>query len=100
MNVRLHRKDGWTLMDTFGLAPFGLPDLQCRFGGRDPGSVGSHLVAYARYLLSRGDVLADGDTVDAVRPGERWECHRTVALAGPDREVIDLTPSEPIRMSA
>jgi len=99
LNVRLFRigdgRAGEGLMDTRGLAAFGLPDLQCRFVGLDVGAVGRLLMAYAEYLFEQGDVLHDEALVRGVQSHEEWGCARGRAFALPDREVVSLVPSAP-----
>ena len=77
-------------MDTLGLGAFGLPDLECRFLDLDPNQVGERLYLYAEYLIDKGDVLANGNTVDGL--DGRWACRRSVARAGPARSVVVFDP--------
>jgi hypothetical protein len=99
LNVRLFRvgdgRSGEGLMDTRGLAAFGLPDLECHFVGLDPGDVGRLLMAYADYVFDKGDVLHDDAMVRGVRSHEEWECRRSRAKALPDRDVVALVPAAP-----
>jgi hypothetical protein len=70
------------LMDTFGLGSFGLPDLQC-IHEDEPRAVAKAMYDYALYLFEKGDVLADGDTVDGHAPGQRWQVrHEVSAIDG------------------
>jgi hypothetical protein len=50
------------------------------------------LYTYAAYVFERGDVLADGNTVEGVIPGTKWRCCHEAALVGPERVVVDLHP--------
>ena len=54
-------------MDTRGLAPFGLPDLQVHFRDLEPARLAGLLYATAGYLLEEGDVIADGNTISGPR---------------------------------
>jgi hypothetical protein len=69
----------------------GLPDLQCHFVGLDPQALAETLMNAALYLLGRGDVIADGDTL-AGPQGQPWPCRHAAALAPPDRDVLDVNP--------
>lgn len=91
INVRFFRGEGEELlMDTMGLAPFSLPDLQCRFQGRDPAAVSRVLLNVAYYVFNEGDVLEPGHTVQGIEKGELWTCRRVRTAAAPERDAIDL----------
>jgi hypothetical protein len=96
LNVRMFnvsgRERGETVMDTLGLAPLGLPDVQCHFVGLPPGRVAAFLHSVARYLFSRGPVIASGHTV-AGPDGEKWRCRWKESIVAPARTVIDVEPS-------
>jgi hypothetical protein len=98
VNVRMFnvtgRRKGETVMDTIGLGPLGLPDVQCHFVGLPPGRIAVFLHSVARYLFARGPVIASGHTV-AGPDGERWRCRWADALVGPTRNVIDVEPTGP-----
>jgi hypothetical protein len=83
------------LMDTRGLSPFGLPDLQCHFRGLEPRDVARVLYTTAFYLFESGDVIKDHHTVAGVGPASKWTCQHQQSLAKPDRVVIDLNPRSP-----
>lgn len=83
---------GERLMDTLGLAAFGLPDLQCRFAGLQPGAVAALLMSYGEYLFQKGDVIGDGDAVRGINPLDEWECRRIRSSALPARTVLELRP--------
>jgi hypothetical protein len=96
VNVRLFRvegrRPGECVMDTLGLASFGLPDLQCHFVGLETEKVATVLYNYAGYVFEEGDVLEDGNTVEGAVPGSKWRCRHEMALVGPERPVIDFHP--------
>lgn len=94
-NYRISNSLGDRVMDTLGLAPFGLPDLQCHFRGLDTQDVAAVLGNTAYYLFEHGDVIADGHTVEGITPGSRWRCQHEDALVGPGRVVLDLDPGPP-----
>lgn len=80
------------LMDTLGLAAFGLPDLQVRFRDRDPGKVAALLYNIAHYVFEHGDVLGEGNTVPGVDLNEEWPVRRIASAMGPSRQVVELLP--------
>jgi hypothetical protein len=98
VNVRLFRiADGEPdecVMDTLGLAPLGLPDLQCHFAGLDPGAIADLLLAYAAYCFEKGPVLGDDSLVRGVTDGEEWDCKRAESLVMPQRDVVDIVAGE------
>jgi Domain of unknown function (DUF4261) len=95
VNVRMFRiqgaGDGAVLMDTMGLAPLGLPDLQCK-AYAEPGWLAAELKNLADYLLEHGDVIQDGQALLGVDPGTSWRALRSASSAGPTRQVLDLAP--------
>lgn len=98
VNVRrfqVENDPGVSLMDTLGMAPFGLPDLQCHFRDLDPGMVGAKLFNTAAYLVEHGPVIHSGHTVGGIAPDQAWRAQWEDALVGPDRPVIDLDPGDP-----
>ncbi|MGE0435028.1 MAG: DUF4261 domain-containing protein [Planctomycetota bacterium] len=102
INVRLFHLEGGrpdeTVMDTMGLAAFGLPDLQCHFVRLDPNAVGQLLYDYAAYVFHNGPVIGDGDSLQGVpaRDGSatRWVCRHEPSLINPTRAVLDLIPGD------
>jgi hypothetical protein len=98
VNVRRFRVEndpGVSLMDTLGMAPFGLPDLQCHFRDIDPGKVGAKLFNTAAYLVENGPVIDSGHTVGGIDPDQVWRAQWEDALVRPHRPVIDLDPGDP-----
>jgi Domain of unknown function (DUF4261) len=97
-NARLFRvgdSDHDKVMDTVGLAVLGLPDLQVRFTGLDPGDMAAFLYDVADYLYEHGDVIADGHTIEGIRPATAWRCRHATSSVGPRRPVIDIDPGRP-----
>lgn len=98
VNVRLWRVEGtngWILMDTVGLEQVLVPDLEvlCDSGRHDENTVARFLRTVSLYQLQRGDVLADGDTLDG--PGGKWQVGRVdESQVAPPRPVVRLTPTE------
>lgn len=82
------------VIDTVGLDPLGLPDVQSHFVGLDPKLAGAAVENAAHYLFDEGDVINEGDTLDGP-DGQPWICHREESLLEPQREVIDLSPPKP-----
>ncbi|SDU82802.1 protein of unknown function [Microlunatus sagamiharensis] len=98
LNVRLFSvsdDEDELVMDTRGLAPFGLPDLQVHFRDLEPGRLGALLYATAGYLLEEGDVLGEGHTISGIESDDRWTCHHEDSLIGPSRRVVDIDPGDP-----
>lgn len=98
VNVRLFAvsdDEDERVMDTRGLAPFGLPDLQVHFRDLEPGPLAGLLYATASYLLEEGDVIADGNTISGLQGDEHWRCVHEDALVPPARTVLDIDPGDP-----
>lgn len=98
LNVRffnVSNTPGDMVMDTLGLAPFGLTDLQLHFRGLEPNDAARVLHATAAYVFERGDVIDDGHTIQGRVSDERWGCRREDSLLEPKRAVIDVNPGEP-----
>lgn len=98
LNVRLFSVSATgeeQVMDTLGLAPFGLPDVQCHFRGLDPGELAGVLFSTATYVFEDGDVISDGDTISGPQGDEHWVCRHEDALVALPRTVIDIDPGEP-----
>ena len=88
LNVRNYRLDGGgRLVDTVGLVPVGLPDVQvlCSRLGLEEACVFAE--GLASYLFGRGTVICDGDAVEGP-DGASWECRREMAAVGPERPVV------------
>jgi hypothetical protein len=81
---------GESIMDTMGMSKLGLPDVQVNFRGRDLDDMAGRIHGTARYLFDHGDVIEDGETVFE----ERWRARHEVALAEPERVVLDLDPGD------
>ena len=96
VNVRMFNIEGQeqdeTVMDTLGMAPFFLPDLQCHFRGLDPGKVASFLFNTAQYLFDEGAVIEDGQTVSGIEADHRWPCQHEESIVPPQRIVLDVNP--------
>ncbi len=92
VGVRRLKAGGEKLLDTLGLAPLGIPDLECLPGDRDPRPAEALLLALARYAFDLGDVLADGRGIKGPDGKERWLCRRGRSKAAPDRAVVRVGP--------
>ncbi len=98
VNVRLFAvsdDEDEMVMDTRGLAPFGLPDLQVHFRDLEPPRLAALLYATADYLLQAGDVIGDGNTISGLEGDEHWRCEHEDALVPPARTVLDIDPGDP-----
>jgi hypothetical protein len=88
--VTVADRPGEQLMDTVGMAAFGLPDVQAHFTTLDPAWVAGKLFSVAAYIFERGDVIEDGHTVPGLTDDEAWPCTHELAMMGPEREVLDI----------
>ena len=99
LNVRLFNIQGSTppvfLMDTMGLAVLGLPDIQCHFIELAPEAIANLLYSLGYYLLDKGDVIKDGETVQGLTLVDSWECQHEISLIAPERDVLDINPGKP-----
>lgn len=98
LNVRFFNvanSPGDMVMDTLGLAPFGLTDLQLHFRGLEPNDAARVLHATASYVFERGDVIENGHTIQGRVPDERWACRQEDSLLEPKRAVLDINPGTP-----
>ncbi len=94
LNVRFYNisnRPGEMLMDTLGLAAWGVPDVQMHFTTLDPAEVSLYLYNTAVYLIQNGDVIEDGHTLDSIDGQEKWPCQHEDALVGPERVVVDVS---------
>lgn len=97
VNVRFFRIQGSEdmLIDTLGMDTLFLPDLQYHFHGLDPNWVVNHAYNVASYLLTSGNEIESGETVDGIKNGEmdqsiQWKCQYEDALIQPNRPVLDI----------
>lgn len=98
VNVRFFNisngREGDFLIDTLGLAALGIPDLQCHFNGLPPNDMMNLIYNMAYYIYENGDVIQDGHTVEGLIQGDKWRCQHEIALATPERIVLDINPGE------
>ncbi|MEG0974098.1 MAG: DUF4261 domain-containing protein [Comamonas sp.] len=95
LNVRffnISNHPGEMLMDSLGLATFGLPDVQCHFKALNPPEVSRFLFNTAAYLIQNGDVIQDGHTLPSIDGQGKWPCQHEEALIPPERMVLDVNP--------
>lgn len=98
LNVRffnVSNSPGDMVMDTLGLAPFGLTDLQLHFRGLEPNDAAQVLHATAGYIFERGDVIENGHTIQGRSADERWPCRQEDSLLEPKRSILDVNPGDP-----
>ncbi|MDO5099355.1 MAG: DUF4261 domain-containing protein [Corynebacterium sp.] len=74
------------LMDSLGAYLFDLPDVQVHAHTVDQDEVADLVFSIVHYLLDRGDVFNDGDTIGA----EGYKVQHEMSLVQPPREVIDV----------
>lgn len=90
--------DGWSLMDSVGMAQLDVRDHACAFPvGGDPDEVAGFLRNLAFYVLEHGDgVIGPGDTVDGpvVEGDETWRAvHVEESLLAPPRPLVRWVPA-------
>lgn len=81
-------------LDTLGLHALGLPDFQLRFASLDPNELVGALVNYSYYIFENGPIIEDGNTIQGITPADKWICHYTDSLLGPERLAIQLEIGE------
>lgn len=94
-NVRLFNlTDDWALMDCVGLAQLDACDHEVAFPKQlaEPQDVDSFIRNVALYLLKKGDIIKDGDTIDG--PANlKWQArHFEAGLNDPARRVLRWLP--------
>lgn len=82
------------LVDTTGLIPLGIPDLQIHFHHLDHQFVINYIYHFASYLFINGDVVNDGETMDGRDENERWGCQHEDSLIAPKRVVLDINANQ------
>ncbi|MDG6109848.1 DUF4261 domain-containing protein [Dactylosporangium aurantiacum] len=96
VNVRLFNvagSPGLLAMDTLGLAPLGLPDVECVFSGLPETRMAGYLTSIAEYLVA-GHTIRGGDTVEGLAPDQRWRVAARSSSVGPDRPVLSISPGQ------
>ncbi len=98
-NVRLLKlddSDEWLVMDTVGMSQLDVPDHEAAFQSRryDLSQVGNFLRNAADYILAKGPVIKDRDTMDG--PGQiRWQAASfDEPVCDPPRKVIRWLPMD------
>ena len=101
VNIRFFRIQGTEdfIVDTTGMAPLFLPDLQYHFHSMKPDWVINHAWNLLCYIFSNGDVIKGGDTIDGITDGRmdmniQWKCNYEEALIQPARHVLDINMAE------
>lgn len=101
VNVRFFTIEGSEdmLVDTLGMNILFLPDLQYHFHSLDPNWVVNHAYNVASYLLTSGNEIDSGETVDGIKDGDmdsniQWKCQYEDALIQPKRPVLDINTGE------
>ncbi|RYD74121.1 MAG: DUF4261 domain-containing protein [Verrucomicrobiaceae bacterium] len=94
-NIRLFNVDDtWKLMDSVGNWQLEIRDHEVAFplGLVDPQEVDHFIRNVTAYILTKGDVIKDGDTMDG--PGKRrWQAKRLEnGMSDPPREVLRWLP--------
>jgi len=99
LNVRIFQVDGESgvssVMDTYGMEALGLHDIQCHFRDLAPEDVARALFNTAYYVVEKGAVIEEGNTVNGLEEDQQWVCSFRKSLASPHRRVLDLDPGDP-----
>jgi hypothetical protein len=95
LNVRFIGTPTGYLMDTRGLEDIGLHDLQCHYQDIEPDTIASFLYNVAYYIFDNGPVIENGNTLESPIGDGKWRCQFEQALAGPERDVLDICPNAP-----
>lgn len=100
-NIRFFRIQGTEdfIVDTTGMAPLFLPDLQYHFHGITPDWVVNHAWNLLCYIFSNGEAIKGGDTIDGITDGHmdmniQWKCNYEETLIQPARHVLDINMAE------
>jgi len=96
-NVRvLNPNNGWMIMDTVGMEQLDRPDLEACFPSKayDLGQVSYFLRNCCLYILNKGEVIKDKDTMNG--PGDiNWQAHHVQKeLSAPPRRLIRWFPMD------
>jgi hypothetical protein len=97
LNVRIFNIEGKKneyIMDTLGLSAIGLCDLQCHFKNLDPNEISNILYSYGYYIFDNQDAVDYMTIVEGISENDKWKCRHEVALAGPERVVLDINPGK------
>lgn len=94
-NIRMmNPNNGWMIMDTVGMGQLDRPDLEACFPAKryDPGEISYFLRNCCLYLLTKGEVIKDKDTMNG--PGNiNWRAyHVKKELCAPPRRLIRWFP--------
>lgn len=96
VNVRSYNisngEEGEMIVDTLGLAALGIPDLQCHFKKLDGDSICSWIYNVAYYIFENGDIVKDGNTMQGLKPEDKWICLHELSIVQPERVLIDINP--------
>ena len=97
VNIRFFTIQGTNdmIVDTLGMGTLCIPDLQYHFHDLNPNWIVNHAYNVASYLLSSGNEINSGETVDGIKDGQmdssiQWECQYEDALIQPNRLVLDI----------
>jgi len=94
-NIRLFKLNPeWSLMDTVGNSQLDIPDIEACFHSEsfEPNEVDNFLRNVSLYLIEKGEVIKDGDTMDG--PGEiHWQSRQFEnGISDPPRRVLRWLP--------
>lgn len=81
-----------TVMDTIGLAALGIVDIQCCFYGYDKEAMADLLYHYGNHVFWYGDVLNEGERIEGIETGDKWEVRHELSQLEPRRPVLNIGP--------
>lgn len=100
-NVRLFNvpETEAAIVDTIGMAPLNIPDMQYHFHSLDPNDIVLHARWVLAHQLEHNVAISSGDTMTGIRGAVMdqelvWGCHYEQALLQPPREVLDIVVGE------
>ena len=101
VNIRYFNVEGTDdhVVDSIGMGPLYLPDVQYHFRGIDANAVINHAYSLLSYVFGSGETINDEDTIDGIRDGEmssevQWKCGFADSLIVPPRPVINVEAGE------
>jgi hypothetical protein len=95
VNIRvLNPNNGWMIMDTVGMEQLDRPDLEACFPRKayEHSEIASFLRSCCLYLLNKGEVIKDQDTMNGPG-GINWQVHHAAKeLSAPPRHLLRWFP--------
>lgn len=97
VNVRLFNIHGGEdmIVDSVGMEPLRLPNVQYHFHGVNPNAVVGHAYQVLSYIFASGNPIKSGDHIDGFAGGRmnaavQWQVQYEEAMLPPARRVLDV----------